>query len=183
MPLLFGLMAAGALMFFGGAVLRRGAPAAVAGDGGVLADAPSPPTELPSHASRPARRMSAERRSDLLAWLGYTTLYVLVGAYIVLGRHIVAGDAAARVAQAWYVIASRDPHLAAIGFVWNPLPSLLEIPLVALRGLWPALTQYMFAGTIVSAVFMAGAVVHLRACLREMHASNAVSIMRLRAWR
>src|SRR4051812_6055128 len=84
-------------------------------------------------------------RRDRLLFIGYASLYLAVGAWLVLVRHLIVGDAAARVGQAWYVIASRDPHLAAVGFVWNPLPSILEIPLVALRGLWPALTQEMFA--------------------------------------
>ena len=65
------------------------------------------------------------------------------------------------------MIGSRDPHLAAIGFVWNPLPSLAAIPLVALRGIWPPLATKAFAGCVVSALCMAGAVVQLRGFLRE----------------
>ncbi len=123
------------------------------------------------------RAVSHAARSDRVAFAAYSAMYVLVGAFIVLVRHIVADDAAARVAQAWYVIASRDPHIGAIGFVWNPLPSIAEIPLVALRGLWPALTRDMFAGTIVSSLFMAGAVVHLRACLREIGTAREATIL------
>src|SRR5690349_15003216 len=55
---------------------------------------------------------------SLLLYLGAATL-------LVFGAHVVAADALSRVANAYYTVASRDPHLAAIGFVWNPLPSLL----------------------------------------------------------
>ncbi len=40
------------------------------------------------------------------------------------------GDAISRTANASYVVFSRKPHLAAIGFVWPPLPSFLQIPLL-----------------------------------------------------
>ena len=86
------------------------------------------------------------------------------------------GRRAARVAQAWYVVGSRDPHLAAIGFVWNPLPSAAEIPLVMLRGFWPTLTEKTFAGCIVSALCMAGAAVQLRALFLEIGASRWLTI-------
>src|SRR5207247_1561770 len=68
------------------------------------------------------------------------------------------GDAWSRVGNAYYVLFSRDPHLAAIGFVWNPLPSLVELPLLPFAALWPALVDRGFAGNLMSAVFMAMAV-------------------------
>ena len=67
------------------------------------------------------------------------------------------GDAAAREANAYYVFFSNDPHLAAIGFVWNPLMSISEMPLILLKGLWPALTADMMAAGVMSSLFMAGA--------------------------
>lgn len=63
---------------------------------------------------------------------------------------------------------SRDPHLAAIGFVWGPIPVLLLLPLVAFKPLWPALVTDALAGHIVSAVFMAGAVAQLFRLLGAM---------------
>src|SRR5690349_4617983 len=39
-------------------------------------------------------------------------------------------DSLSRTANAFYVLFSRDPHLAAVGFVWNPLPSLIQLPLL-----------------------------------------------------
>ena len=40
--------------------------------------------------------------------------------------HIGHGDALSRTANAYYVLYSREPHLAAVGFAWPPLPSLLQ---------------------------------------------------------
>jgi hypothetical protein len=83
---------------------------------------------------------------------------------VVVSLHfnVVEGDGASRVANAGYVTFSRDPHLGAIGFVWNPLPSLVEIPLLQFSHVWDALKTRAQAGTIQSALFMAAAVLGLR---------------------
>ncbi|MDA8346063.1 MAG: hypothetical protein M0Z66_11335 [Thermaerobacter sp.] len=94
--------------------------------------------------------------SEGLALAGITfALSLLLGLHMVLQLHIVPDDTIARVANAYYVLFSREPHLGAIGFVWNPLPSLLELPLTVLRPLWPPLVADGFAGNIVSAGFAA----------------------------
>lgn len=70
-------------------------------------------------------------------------------------------DAMSRVANAFYVLYSRDPHLAAIGFVWNPLPSLMELPLLLAYPLFPEVAAYGLAGIIMSSLFAAGTAVLL----------------------
>ncbi|HEY7916898.1 MAG TPA: hypothetical protein VIC86_07940 [Acidimicrobiales bacterium] len=35
-------------------------------------------------------------------------------------------------ANGFYVLHSADPHLAAVGFVWNRLSSIVDLPLLAL---------------------------------------------------
>jgi hypothetical protein len=81
------------------------------------------------------------------------------------------GDALSRTANASYVLFSRYPHLAAVGFVWNPLPSLVQLPLLALKGLWPTLLVKGTAGVFMSAAFMAGAVVQVYWIMRERRVS------------
>ena len=110
------------------------------------------------------------RRPGTLIFLGAFGLYVAVAALLVFRYSSFANDAQARTANAYYVMFSRDPHLAAIGFVWNPLPSLSVMPVLALKVLWPALARRAFAGNLVSAVFMAGAVVEVAAILRDLRA-------------
>jgi hypothetical protein len=95
-------------------------------------------------------------------------LYAAVALVLVFGLNIIQGDALSRVGNAEYVLYSRDPHLAAIGFVWNPLPSLLMMPLLPLKVLFPELVERGFASNIVSCVFMAGAVYQLWATLAEL---------------
>lgn len=86
------------------------------------------------------------------------------------------GDAQARLANAYYVLYSRDPHLAAVGFVWNPLPSFAVLPLVPLKVLWPALTTRAFAGNIMSAVFTAWSTYMLYEFCRELGLGRVVRI-------
>ncbi|GLI06213.1 hypothetical protein YDYSG_22430 [Paenibacillus tyrfis] len=65
----------------------------------------------------------------------------------------VHSDAMSRVANAFYVLYSRDPHLAAIGFVWNPLPSLVELLFLLPYHWLPELASSALAGVLMSSVF------------------------------
>ncbi len=84
--------------------------------------------------------------------------YLVAGTAVILGTHSIIGDAWSRVANAYYVLFSRDPHLAAVGFVWNPLPSLAVLPLLPLKFVWPDIVATGFAGSIVSALCMGASV-------------------------
>jgi len=76
-------------------------------------------------------------------------------------------DAVSRLANGYYVLYSRDPHLAAIGFVWTPLTSMADIIPLLFKGLWPALATHMMAGSLVTIVSMTGAVHQMRCALLE----------------
>ena len=89
-----------------------------------------------------------------MAWIAYMAVAMVV----ILRYHSIIGDTWSRVANAYYALYSRDPHLAAIGFVWNPLPSIAVMPLLPLKAFWPDIVATGFAGSIVSALCMAGAV-------------------------
>jgi len=101
-----------------------------------------------------ARAIAAMRAREPLIW-GMVTWVAYSALGIWLGYHYnaVMRDAFARLANAYYVLYSRDPHLEAIGFIWNPLPSLLMVPLLAFKGLWPALAHQGLAANLVSAPF------------------------------
>jgi hypothetical protein len=94
-------------------------------------------------------------------------VYLTLAVVLVLDRHLIVGDALSRVGSASYVLLSRDPHLGAIGFVWGPLPTLLVMPFVPLRAIWPPLVEDGFAASLVSAVAMAGAVRQLAMMLAD----------------
>lgn len=89
-------------------------------------------------------------------------LYFTVGAILVLRYNMFDPDAPSRVANAGYALFSRQPHLSAIGFVWNPLPSLVQIPVLQFSGWWPELKTHGLAAVVQSALFMAGAAVMVR---------------------
>src|SRR5438105_3510256 len=106
-----------------------------------------------------------ERR--LFFWLPLL-VYLVAGFGLVIGAHNIVGDAWSRVGNAFYVLFSRDPHLAAIGFVWNPLPSVLMMPLLLLRPVFPQLVEMGFAANVVSAICMAAAVWQLHGTVADL---------------
>jgi len=73
-------------------------------------------------------------------------------------------DALSRTANAYYVLYSREPHLAAVGFVWPPLPSILQLPLLPIT---KELGWVSFSGNIISALFGAGCLVMITRLLAK----------------
>ena len=142
-------------------------PSALAPLGAVVrAAARRPATLAPATESR----LELPRLTEGAVVAGVSSaLYLALATILVLQLHLIVGDAWSRVGNAYYVFFSRDPHLAAMGFVWNPLPSMLEIPLVLARALWPPLVQQGFAGSIVSVLAMGGAVYQLYGILADWH--------------
>jgi hypothetical protein len=97
-----------------------------------------------------------------------TVAYIGLAAYTVFGLGIIVGDAWSRVGNAFYVLFSRDPHLAAVGFVWNPLPSLVMLPFLPFQAIWPELVTHGFLASLVSAIFMAASVWQVRGILSDL---------------
>jgi hypothetical protein len=62
------------------------------------------------------------------------------------------GDAFYRSTSALFVVHSADPKLADIGFVWMPLPTLLNLPWAALYPVWPNVVASGAASSLASAV-------------------------------
>jgi hypothetical protein len=138
------------------------------------------PTQEPRDRSRPrtserSRANSDRRRSlvrhvlnegaivFLLALAGYVTVAVLLA----FKYGTMTGDAFSRMANGFYVIYSRDPHIAAVGFVWTPLQSVADMVFLLGNHLWPDLSHYDMAGSLVSALAMAGAAYQILSALRE----------------
>jgi hypothetical protein len=81
---------------------------------------------------------------------------IVFGYWMAHMNQFIPGDSLSRVANAYYVGYSRDPHLAAIGFVWNPLPSLLILPILTMWPLYPELASSGLAGVLLTGCFAAG---------------------------
>lgn len=107
----------------------------------------------------PAPTALPARSRGIAVFAALSVLYFAVGYLLTMRYNLFDPDATSRVANAGYVVASRDPHLSAIGFVWNPLPSLVEVPILQLAPWWPQLRTHGLAGVIQSAAFMAAAAV------------------------
>ncbi|WP_028551442.1 ArnT family glycosyltransferase [Paenibacillus sp. UNC451MF] len=89
-------------------------------------------------------------------WALFLLLFGLefaVGFYVSHTIGYVHSDAMSRVANAFYVLFSRDPHLGAIGFVWTPLPSLVDLIFLLPYRWFPALASSGVAGVIMSSLF------------------------------
>ena len=98
----------------------------------------------------------ASRASDtasrlLLAGLiaASVALFFGVAIYLYFVVEMRVGDAWSRTANGMLILFSRDPHIAAVGFVWNPAPSILQLPLIL--ALWPFHLP-LFSGPVFSVI-------------------------------
>ena len=142
-------------------------------------DASAPVAGVQPPVTEGRRRLTATQWWGISLFAGLVAGYLAVGAYLYLAVGYINPDASSRVGNAGFTIWSRDPHLGAIGFVWNPLPSLIEIPLVELSShwplnQWPELRRVGFAGAVMSAVFMAGAGWQVRRIALDYGAGRAL---------
>jgi 4-amino-4-deoxy-L-arabinose transferase-like glycosyltransferase len=101
------------------------------------------------------------RRLKATVYFSSLTLFVVAGYWLQVRHGFILGDALSRVSAAQAVVFSRNPHLAAIGFIFTPLTAMLQIPAIAVSPLWPDMSERAFSGTLMSGVFMAGAVVQI----------------------
>lgn len=127
--------------------------------------AAAPGSVRPGDAARraPAALRTARTLVSIPALCGYG--YLALGLWLALGLGFHEGDALSRTANGMYVVAGRDPHVAAIGFVWNPLPSIVQIPLVL--ALDPFGLAYL-AGPLHSALFAVLTLAALGSILRML---------------
>ncbi|MGE2728551.1 ABC transporter [Mycolicibacterium vaccae] len=105
--------------------------------------------------------MANRRKLLTLAYFAAFAVYVGVGYWLQVHHGYIMGDALSRVAAAQSVLFSRDPHLAAIGFIFTPLTAMVQLPVLLLNPIWPDIAERALSGTVMSALFMAGAVVQI----------------------
>jgi hypothetical protein len=139
---------------------------------GPAGDGPQPPASPPpTLESRPSGAPKARRHrlsAEGIFFFVVPLIAYLAFAYVLAFRwHSYFPDAQSRLANGFYVVFSRDPHLAAVGFVWQPFTSLASIPLLLFKGLWPPLVHNFFAANIQSAILGALAVHHARKTMLE----------------
>lgn len=93
-----------------------------------------------AHASVPSRLPWRVPSAFTLFALGSFGVYAVFAYLLAIQDHVFIGDAISRMANTEYVLYSRNPHLAAVGFFWPPLQNFAEIPfMLVLRPLHLAL--------------------------------------------
>ena len=123
---------------------------------------------------RLVRRILSEGGLVFLAFFG---LYLAVGAVLDFHYLTFQDDAYSRAANGFYVFSSRDPHLAAIGFVWNPGMSIADIVPLLFNQFWRPLATHLYAASIVSSACMAGAVYQVRCILLDWGVARALRLV------
>lgn len=103
--------------------------------------------------------------------------FMVIAVLLDFKYHVYPPDAVSRMANGFYVLFSRHPHLAAIGFVWNPLQSVLDMIPLLVKPLLPAVASNDFAGSLVSVLCMAGAAFQIHACLQEMSTGRSPRLL------
>ncbi|RZT87694.1 dolichyl-phosphate-mannose-protein mannosyltransferase [Pseudonocardia sediminis] len=124
-------------------------------------------------ASAPPRRPTRTGAVFAAALLGY----LLIGTVLVFGFDSIMEDALARVSAASSVTSASDPKLAAVGFVWTPLPALLMVPFAPLRALFPGLVSTGYLAVLLSAVSMAGAVAALHGIVSDLRVRAGARVL------
>lgn len=103
--------------------------------------------------------MQKVKNSDrALEWRAALVIFVLeaaVGVYLGYFKGVLLGDAVSRTANAFYVLFLEPHRFASMGLVWNPLPSTLQLPFVALAKLWRPFVSRGVGAAILSALFAA----------------------------
>ncbi|MGV1006251.1 MAG: ArnT family glycosyltransferase [Candidatus Nanopelagicales bacterium] len=103
----------------------------------------------------------SDRSLKVAALVVSFAVYVGFGYWVQVSHGLILGDSLSRVYAAQSVLFSRDPHLAAIGFIFTPLTAAIQVPIIALTPLFPALAERALSASIMSALFMAGAVMQI----------------------
>jgi hypothetical protein len=116
--------------------------------------------------TRENKKNSHRIKIDWELWLVGVISFVIFIAnayYLVFRLNIFLTDSMARTRSAWQVFFSSEPKLANIGFVWAPLPTILQLPLVLI----PQLRVNGFSGNLVTALCGTGSVLVFLLFLRQ----------------
>ncbi len=126
-------------------------------------------TPVTSHSlSRPAgegrtANSTARPREDWLLFAVVLAWNLVMVWVVVFHLGLFVTDAMARTRSAWQVFFSAEPKLTNVGFVWSPLPTILQLPLVLL----PPLRIDGLSGNLVTALMGAATAVLLNILARR----------------
>lgn len=110
---------------------------------------------------RPRRRLLSNSQESALLFVIFFAIYAAIGYQLVIVQHVVVTDGLSRLAHAYFAWYNQPPKLAAIGFEWPPLMTMVFLPLAGIR---PLATSFA-ALPLTSAIFGAGLLVILNRTL------------------
>ncbi|PTR25769.1 dolichyl-phosphate-mannose-protein mannosyltransferase [Rhodococcus sp. OK519] len=125
-------------------------------------------------------RSGSTARPHRLPWFLYATLfaaYCAAGVLVNVKIGFMFTDSMSRVAAVSGVLLSRDPHLAAIGFVFTPLTAAAQLPIAVFGEWWPGLLRWNLTAAVVSAAFMAGTVIQIRGIAWDRGCSRTLIVV------
>lgn len=91
----------------------------------------------------------------LIFCLSLFALETTAGIYQSYYKGILLNDAFSRTANAFYVLFVKPYRFASIGLIWNPLPSIMQLPFIELAKFWRPIASSGISGDIVTAIFAA----------------------------
>lgn len=117
-------------------------------------------------------RLQVSRDVVVTSWLVFV-LNLGMAWVVVFRLNIFVTDAMSRALHAWQVFFANDPKLTSIGFIWAPLPTLLQLPLV----LFPPLRFNGLSGNLVTAFMGAFTAAGVLVTLESLGVSRRTRLM------
>ncbi len=105
----------------------------------------------------------------LLSWIVYSAAAI----WMTEGLHLQLGDSIARMNDARAMLYSRDPHLAALGLYWMPLPTVGQLPFMLILS---PLHHAELSGPLACAAVGALTVLVIARICWEVHLSKPLAI-------
>ncbi|MBP2033536.1 hypothetical protein J2Z42_002239 [Clostridium algifaecis] len=115
-------------------------------------------------------------RDSLIMFLAVFIAELIGGIYFSYFKGILLNDAFSRTANAFYVLYVKPFRLASIGFVWNPLPSIFQLPFVELSKIWRPIVSSGISAVIVTAASSAFSALLLFRVFTRFNISKKYSI-------
>lgn len=116
-------------------------------------------------------------KASFILFLVVFFIEFIAGVYFSYFKGILLNDAFSRTANAFYVLYVKPVRLASIGFVWNPLPSILQLPFVALSKLWRPIVSSGISAVIMTSTSAALTVLLLLKIFTEFNIQKKYSIL------
>ncbi|AZV55410.1 hypothetical protein [Clostridium sp. AWRP] len=102
---------------------------------------------------------------------------IIGGIYFSYFKGILLNDAFSRTANAFYVLYIKPIRLASIGLVWNPLPSIMQLPFMEIAKVWRPMASSGISAVIITSFFAAMSAVLLLKAFTRFYIPKKYSIL------